>query len=74
MSGNGQDTLSCPVRTLELLDYMTFADQFVVRLYQAPHCSYIYGQSFFSGVNFYGNFFYGMSVFVKSILPIADLL
>ncbi len=34
------------------------SDRLLVRLFQAPHCSWMYAQSFFSGACFYGNFFY----------------
>ena len=29
-----------------------------VRLFQAAHCPYMYGQSLMMGIGFYGNFFY----------------
>ena len=34
------------------------ADQTKVRLFQAAHCPYMYGQSLMNGIGFYGNFFY----------------
>ncbi|KAH8176376.1 major facilitator superfamily protein [Sarocladium implicatum] len=39
-----------------------------LRLFGAPHCSYLYAQSFLQGNGFYGNFFYRDSVRIASVI------
>ncbi len=53
----------CRLLPLELLLEITWrvglANRVVsVRLFQARHCSYLYAQNFFTGLSYFGNFFY----------------
>ncbi|KAG7107743.1 MFS transporter M2 like protein [Verticillium longisporum] len=38
-----------------------------LRLYRAPHCSFLYAQSFLIGLAYYGNFFY-LPIYFQSVL------
>ncbi|OHW98682.1 major facilitator superfamily transporter [Colletotrichum incanum] len=44
-----------------------------VRLYQAPHCSYLYGQTFLMGQAYFGNLFY-LPIYFQSILKFSPLV
>ncbi|KAJ9137839.1 Major facilitator superfamily transporter [Coniochaeta hoffmannii] len=43
-----------------------------LRLFQAKHCPYMYGQSLMMGIGFYGNFFY-MPIYFQSVLGYSAL-
>ncbi|GKT82337.1 major facilitator superfamily transporter [Colletotrichum tofieldiae] len=44
-----------------------------LRLYQAPHCSYLYGQTFLMGQAYFGNLFY-LPIYFQSILKFSPLV
>ncbi|WYZ33941.1 hypothetical protein EsH8_I_000217 [Colletotrichum jinshuiense] len=44
-----------------------------LRLFQAPHCSYLYGQTFLMGQAYFGNLFY-LPIFFQSILKYSPLV
>ncbi|KAL1870815.1 hypothetical protein VTK73DRAFT_2407 [Phialemonium thermophilum] len=44
-----------------------------LRLYQAPHCSALYLQSFLTGLAYYGNFFY-LPIYFQSVLGYSALV
>ncbi|KAI6778559.1 uncharacterized protein J7T54_003309 [Emericellopsis cladophorae] len=43
-----------------------------LRLYQAPHCSALYAQTFLTGLAYFGNFFY-LPIYFQSILQYSAL-
>ncbi|GKT43566.1 efflux pump dotC [Colletotrichum spaethianum] len=43
-----------------------------LRLYQAPHCSYLFGQTFLMGQAYFGNLFY-LPIYFQSILKFSPL-
>ncbi|KAM0269863.1 hypothetical protein ACHAQH_009614 [Verticillium albo-atrum] len=44
-----------------------------LRLYRAPHCSYLYAQSFLIGLAYFGNFFY-LPIYFQSVLKNSPLV
>ena len=44
-----------------------------LRLYRAPHCSALYGQSFLTGLAYFGNFFY-LPIYFQSVLRHSALI
>jgi predicted MFS family arabinose efflux permease len=44
-----------------------------LRLYQAPHCSALYGQTFLTGLAYFGNFFY-LPLYFQSVLKYSPLV
>ncbi|KAM0327150.1 hypothetical protein ACHAQA_006281 [Verticillium albo-atrum] len=44
-----------------------------LRLYKAPHCSYLYMQSFLIGLAYFGNFFY-LPIYFQSVLKYSPLV
>ncbi|KDN62544.1 putative major facilitator superfamily transporter [Colletotrichum sublineola] len=43
-----------------------------LRLFQAPHCSYLYGQTFLMGQAYFGNLFY-LPIYFQSVLKFSPL-
>lgn len=43
-----------------------------LRLYKAPHCSALYGQTFLTGLAYFGNFFY-LPLYFQSVLKYSPL-
>ncbi|KAF6787639.1 major facilitator superfamily transporter [Colletotrichum sojae] len=44
-----------------------------LRLFQAPHCSYLYGQTFLMGQAYFGNLFY-LPIYFQSVLRYSPLV
>lgn len=44
-----------------------------LRLYKAPHCSALYGQTFLTGLAYFGNFFY-LPLYFQSVLKYSPLV